>query len=317
MLKQIIKLIKAEFKKSNVKSFVFFLVFSSGIWLIVQFSRSYTKVLQVPMEFVNLPKDKWIEKDNEKLTVRLHQSGFQIAWFKIFSPKIKVDLSELPQDSTNLAYLVKDHYLELGKELPLDVNKIEFLDEKVLIPFQLKSEIKLPIRSKIKINYAPGYSSEDSIKLEPDSVMVSGRKEVLDTLMEVYTKSINLKNVKDDLMGAVQLAQPGDDLTLYTTSTSYNLEVEKFTERQLSIPLTLINVPKNLTVHLYPASVEVRFKVSLDRFKQIQPIDFQVVVDFDKVTEEDQFMIPEITKQPRVTRGVTISPRKVQYIIKK
>lgn len=317
MLKQIIKIIRAEFKKSNVKSFLFFLGFSSVIWLLVQFSRTYNEVLTVPVSFENYPKDKLIEKEGDNLDIRVEQNGFQIAWFKLFRPQVSIDIEDLPQDSTYFVYKIKDHQAELNRKFPMDINKVDFLNTEIRIPFQFKKEKKLPIVSNVKIQYAPGYSSEETLEFDPDSVMVSGKEKVIDTLTKVYTKKLTLKNVKKTLEGEVELDDFDTAITLYEEKVAYNLPVEKFTERQLTIPLTVINVPPGEVVNLYPPSVDVRFKVSLERFKQIQSIDFQLVVDYNDISEDNSFVIPKITKSPRIIKGIDISPRKVQYVIRK
>src|SRR5690625_7765721 len=87
MPSQLKEFFKSEFKKANVKSFLFFLIFSSLIWLIVQFSQQYTEILEIPIKYQNFPQDKLIEEEENHLEIRVQQTGFQLAWLKIFKPE--------------------------------------------------------------------------------------------------------------------------------------------------------------------------------------------------------------------------------------
>lgn len=317
MLKKLKKGIQSEFKRANASAFLFFLIFSTIIWLLVQFSKQYTEVLTVPIAYENYPKDKMIEKKGDDLEMRVQQTGFQIAWFKLFRPKLKVDLSNLPSDSTHLVYNLREHSNILEKKLPINFNQLEFLNNKLYIPFQNKSLKKVPVKSRIKIEYAPGYSSEEEIHFTPDSVKISGSQELIDTVSQVYTKAIDKKNVEENLTGKVNLDDRAGEIDLYRNTINYHLEVEKFTERELHVPLVVINAPKNMNIKLYPSGVDLRFKVSLKRYHQIKSIDFKIICDYNALTDHQKFFIPQIVEKPDVIKNVNVSPRKVQYIIKK
>lgn len=317
MLEKIKKLVRNEFKKSNFKSFFFFLILSTLIWVLVQFSKHYTEVLVVPVQYINYPKDKIINKKGSTLELRVKKSGFQIAWFKLFRPKIKIDLSTLPADSTFLEYSIRKYHKDLLRELPLDLNNAEFLDEAIHIPYLTKSVKKVPLVSKMNIQYAPGYASEQEVQLKPDSVKLSGPDSLLNTISKIYTKPTKREDVKKDLDGAVKLENPDSRLTLYQNKVSYHLGVEKFTERELTVPITVIHAPENIDISLYPPSVRITFKVSLKRYNQIQSIDFQIVCDYNDISTKQKFLFPRVTEKPKIIKSVNIFPKKIQYVIKK
>src|SRR5699024_4202809 len=181
----------------------------------VQFSEHYTEVLKVPVKFVNYPKDKIINKKGDKLDVRVKQSGFQIAWFKIFRPTIKVDLAPLPADSSHLEYNVRRYHKALLKDLPGDLNNAEFLNDVLLIPFAPKTVKKVPVVSQLRVQYGPGYASEQKVQITPDTIRISGAKSLVDTISEIKTIPLKKENVQGDIEGEVSLQKPSDELTLY------------------------------------------------------------------------------------------------------
>lgn len=309
-------LIKSEFKKANAKSFLFFLIFSSLIWLIVQFSQQYTEILDIPIVYENFPQDKLIEEKENHLEIRVQQTGFQLAWLKVFKPEVTINLDELPSDSTYLKYNLLENHYDLVKDIPIDLNKAEFLEKEIRIPFHMKDTKKVPIISKIDITYAPGYSSEEKLILMTDSVQISGTQAHIDSVSKVYTKPLKLENVDSDLLEEVQLEQP-ENVVLYQSEIYFKLDVEKFTEKQMKIPVEVVNAPPNMEVSLYPAEVTVNFKVNLDKYQQIGQLDFLIVCDYKDLENNSEFFIPKVEEQPDFIQNLRLSPRTIDYIIKK
>lgn len=311
------EIIKSEFKKSNVKSFIFFLIFSSIIWLIVQFSQPYTEVLKIPITYENYPQDKMIDDKGTHLEIRVQQSGFQLAWYKLFDPKLDIDLSKLPAEEDHLKYNLLENHYEIAKSLPFDMNKAEFLEKEIHIPFQLKSTKKVPVVSQIRIKYAAGYDSEDSLAIIPDSMNISGPSSVIDTVTRVYTQALTLKEVKNSLSKKIPLKGIMEEVSFAQENVQYKLAVEKFTEKELEIPIEIINAPSQADISLYPGTVKVNFKVSLKKYNQVNDRDFKIKVDYKEIAEDKNFLIPKIAEKPEVVHAVRMSPKKIQYIIRK
>lgn len=317
MLDKIKKILIGELKDANIKTFLFFLALSGVIWVFVQFSKEYSEVLSVPIEYANYPKDKLVNTNQNKLRLRVRQSGFQLIWFKMFRPDITIDLSDLPNDDEYLKYDVYEHHKELLDKMPIDFTDAEFLDKQIEIPYSQKAVKKVLIKPKSAINYAPGYSSISPIKLTPDSVKISGPKKSLDTINYIYTQTIKDKGAKKDITSKINLKKPNSEITLFLDKVDYEVKVEKFTERQINVPITVVNVPKDTEISLYPSMVEITFNVSLKKFKQIQPLDFKVVCDYKNIGDSQEFLIPKITQKPENIENVSLFPKKIQYVLKK
>lgn len=317
MIDQLKKIIKSEFKRSNAKAFFFFLVFSSILWLLVQFSKTYTEVVEIPLQFVEYPKDKLIETKTDNLRVEVEQNGFQLAWLNFFKPSMKVNLSDLPADSSYLVYNLPEHRMEIARKLSLDIIHANFLDTEVRIPYETKSIKRVPVISKVEVNYAPGYSSESKGVIVPDSVTISGPSSVLDTIMHISTVSAVKRRVDKNLASKVKLEKIDPKVAFYEDAVEFQLEVQKFTERKMKIPLTAVNAPTGVTINLFPTVVEITFMISVEKYELVKPIDFNIVCDFSEISEEQDFFIPKVETQPDFIKNISISPRKVHYIIKR
>lgn len=318
MLENIKNISKTKFKKTNFKAFSFFLIFSLLIWILVQFSKTYEENVQVPIHFVQVPKDKIVSDEKISLKMALVENGFRIAWFTLFKDELDVDLSELETNGKQFVFNVRRNSQKIREQLALNAEEVSFLDDVLLIDYQQKGVKKIPVKSQISLDFLPGYASSDSIAITPDSIKVSGPQKRLDSLRAVTTVPLKLKKVDASVNGNIAIDTSGlGQLTFYRDEVNYSLKVEKFTEGKLKVPLHILNVPKGVQVVLFPKSVEVIFQTSLQNYPEISKSDFQVVCDYNSIEQGQQFFIPQVVKRPEKITNLRLSSNKVEFIIKK
>lgn len=306
-------------KKGPLKTFLFFLAFSAFVWIFVQFSKQYSEVVGFPIVYVNVPKDKIILSDSPKrLDLRLRDNGINIAFRKIFPKKLVIDISETTEDGNSLIYDLEKQKQAILTQLNIDYDDVNFLQEDLKINFEQRMVKNIPIVPDIDLSFSVGYSALEGIKLEPDSVTISGPENILDTLQEIHTKSLKINNISQDVQGTVKLNTANfERLTFYREEVEYSLRTDKFTEGKVVIPVELINVPENLNVVIFPKEVTVFYQVSLQQFDKINPSGFKVVADFEKASNSDGYLLAQIVKQPKLVNNVRLNEKKIQFIIKR
>ncbi|MFD0975939.1 YbbR-like domain-containing protein [Salinimicrobium gaetbulicola] len=319
MLKRLKALTKTRFKKTNFNSFFFFLFFAVVIWIFVQFSKQYNEIIDIPVSYVNIPPDKLLSPDNPSvLKLRMEENGFKIAWFSLFPPTLYIDVSKSVEQDGKLLYFIDENRNEILSQLNIDFEDSQFVKDVLSIQFQQKEEKILPVISNIEVNFAAGYSSIETLSIQPDSVTVSGPRKLLDTLTRLTTRDLKLQKVNDDLDGSIEIDTSGlKDLTIYTPEVEYMLDVEKFTEGSVDVPIELINVPEGLNVVIFPKQTLLFFQVVLNDYSKVNASDFRVVADFSKLQGNQDFLIPEISKKPAFTTNHRLNEKRIQFIIKK
>lgn len=317
MIDKLKKLNQTLFKKTNFKAFFFFLLFSIFIWIMVQFGKNYQQVIDIPVTFINSPKDKIVEKKKANFRIRLDEKGFQLAWFGISRPAIQIDLSTLPSDKEALYMNLDEQRFDLENRLGIDFDKVTFLDNIIKIPYEQKVVKKVAVIPVVDIDYAPGYSSAQKISFKPDSILISGKAKAMNEIKQVKTLPLKLKDVKDTLHGNLIIDTNRDDVTYYKTKIEYSLPVEKFTEGRVSVPIVIENAPKDADITILPKRITVIFKVSLANYESISGSDFKVVCDFKGIDENQSFLIPKLTIQPSTAVSTRLNMNKVQFVIKK
>ena len=319
MLNRFKTVTRARFKKTDFNAFLFFLFFAVVIWIFVQFSKQYDEVLEIPLEYTNVPPDKLLMEDNpNSLEFRIRENGFTVAWFSLFPPTLTIDLSQTTVENGAFRYDLNENRPQLQSQLDLDLGENGFLRDVLLVDFEQKQEKYLPVIPRLDIEYAAGYSAVEGPVFEPDSVRVTGPDNILDTLSRLYTLPLKLSKVKDDKNGILHLdTLELPNVTFYRNEIAYAVDVEKFTEGKVQVPIEIMNVPRGLNVVIFPKEVVLFYQVNLKDFSKITASDFRVVVDFNNVRGEQDFLIPKVIQKPEFTSNIRLNEKRIQFIIKK
>lgn len=306
-------------KKSNLQTFGFFLFFAALVWVLVQLSKDYTQVVSIPLEYVNPPMDKSVSEEKPgSVEIRMQDKGFSILYFQFFTPELQIDLEQAREENGQLVYSFEANREDIARQLDIDFEETRFLVEELIIGFQPKKLKRVKVVPKVNLSYAVGYSANEAIRLSPDSIDVSGPESIIDTLTEIKTFPLEKSDISNDISGKVAIDTTNlGMLSFYQTEVSYALEVEKFTEGQVQVPVEVQNVPENINLSIFPQEVKLFYQVNLKQYDQVRPEDFSVVCDFEDITDGQDYLLAELVRKPDFVTNIRLSERKIQFIIKR
>lgn len=310
---------RTRFRKTNFNAFLFFLLLAIVIWIFAQFSKVYNEVIEIPVKYINAPPDKYITDENpEKLKLQMEATGFKLSWFSLFPPTLNIDVSKATTQDGEILYIIDEHREDIQSQLDITFDQSHFVNGVVNIRYQQRKEKVVPVYSQVKVEFAVGYAATEELHIQPDSITISGPDNILDTLNQLHTVKLDLKAVNHDLKGTVAIDTSRlSKVTLYKTKVNYELDVEKFTEGRVEIPVDLINVPEDLNVVIFPKKILLFYQVNLNDFSSIIPADFRVVCDFKELEGNQDFLIPKVVKKPANVTNLRMNEKKIQFIIKK
>ncbi|TBW26758.1 YbbR-like domain-containing protein [Gramella sp. KN1008] len=310
---------RPSFKKSSLKTFSFFLGFATVVWVLVQFSKTYTQLIEVPLKYINAPLDKSISDERpDHVDLQIQDNGFSIYYYRIFNPQLTIDLSRAQETENNLVYQLENHLTEIEEQLKIDLEKSRIIQDEIVIPFQFKKEKMVKVLPNIEVNYAVGYSADQPVRLKPDSIRVSGPEKIIDSIITVPTKSIQLNKVNNDLEGSVKIDTSNlGMLSFYENSVKYFQPVSKFTEGSAEVPVDVINIPEGLNLAYFPKTVIVYYQVNLKEFDKVSASDFRVVCDYKSISEGDDYMLAQIEEKPKFVNNLRLNERRIQFVIKR
>ncbi|UZO79373.1 CdaR family protein [Aquimarina sp. ERC-38] len=314
------KLHKLSFRRHNVKVFLFFLLFTSVLWVVIQFSKNYTQEIEVLLAYQNLPENEVIDISNsdQQLKLLLSGNGFRFINYLFDQPVVKMDIKEaISNESNTYEFKINKEDPDLKSQLNFKGNIINIQKDIVQVKTTTNTEKKVPIVVKTKIKYAPGYGTDQPISSSPDSILIRGPKRSLDTIRVLATELLTIRDLKSDFKGnlKIDISAIPDDIDISREFVTASIDVSKITEGNKEVPVQLINVPKNIQVTIFPKTVQVVYRINLDKIDDITASDFVVEADFSEAVVSSEFLVLNLKVVPKEVKDVRLMTNKIQYVI--
>lgn len=310
-----IDIIKTNFRKRNFKAFFFFLIFTLLIWSFVQLSKTYEHTVQINFELKGIPENIIIDHKTKTLPADIRQTGFKIISINLFNSTFELNFKKLDSLPEYYSFNLKKNKFEVSESLNISSQEFEISEDSLKFDYYNLSSKKIEIRHNFKITFEKGYDSINNFIFEPSHIEIFGKDSVLKALEYISTKEITFKNVSDSLTGKVEIKKFDSISNKYSQETiNYRLPVAKFTEGSFEIPIKVKNQALEGELVIFPKTVKVNFKTSLFNYERIDESGFEVVVEYNP---DDEFMLLELVKQPKLVKNVSLENNKVDYLIKK
>ncbi|SMO67607.1 YbbR-like protein [Solitalea koreensis] len=299
--------------------FISCLLIAVFTWLIVALSQKYSYQINAKLEFVNIPQDRILNIDPVvEAKLKLEGTGWALLFSKLNLEKklLKVDLKNLGNSNTlSLKKNIDAFNLQLmGRQKIISVNP-----EQISFDFSSRMVKKVPVRLQGILSYQKQYHLSSPILLFPDSVVVNGPIDQVEKINEWKTVSLNLSEMDDSVMSKVKLmpsvnpsVRPIPDII------SVSIPVERFTEGNIELLLTMINNQEKFEVNLLPPKIKVKYFCPVSRFHEVQPDMFEVIVDLNEWKKQGrEKLMVKMLRSPDFIRIVSIYPTSIDFIVNK
>lgn len=305
-------------------TFTICLIVSVFFWLLLSLSREYSIVLNFPVEYVNLPKDKLLSNElPSTVDMEVKARGYSLLPYKVFSERelIRIDLKDArPHSSKDHFFLLTNSRTDkITSQFSSSVKVIKISPDTIYLDFNKKSKKLVPVQSQLSIECEDQYELTDSIRLKPSFIEISGTPENLDKIDTLKTAVMDIKKVKASLLLKLNiLKDPKMKQVDFSQSTVQAVvNVAKYTETSLELPVEVENLPAGYGLKTFPDKVVLKFKVKFSDYGKINAALFRAVVDYSKIEPGNNKLRVHVTKQPAGVRGLKLSTEKVEYIIRK
>jgi len=285
--------------KRKVKEFFIFLVLTSIIWLLMELSKTYTSSVIFKVTYKNLPSSKLFQsKPDSELGIALKAPGFSLLKYKIKRGKINLNLNKLIKTKSVYALLPNNQLPYLNAQLPSNIEIIKVLEDSITIDLGVNKSKKVPVKPNLKLNFKLGYGLTNTIKIIPDSILITGPKKNIDSITELNTFPIELKNINKNIHITSLIKLPSKDKNIEVNSNKVKIdgEVDKFTEGSFTIPVVIVNKPKKVEINTLPNTVEVIFQSGLTNYPKISSKSVLIVFDYNQYKKDTliQYLTPII-----------------------
>ena len=310
--------IQSAVKSGKINKFFLFLAISFIILLLSKLSKDYTKIVSFDIKVVNLPEEQIIIKDStHQMDILITTYGFKLMRYYLSNPKIAIDLEKTQNMNKSYLWTALNNGGDIKAQFTDNVVVEGIQPDTIIFNYDVNYVKKVPIILLSKVNFAPGYNLKEDYVLQPDSVRLIGPRVIVDEIKEIKTDTLVLDNIKTDIKQTLDLVLPEQIETIAMSSKRVTIEgdVDKFTEGIVQVPITIKNLPKNVSVNYFPKKVSVVFNTALSNYSAVEAGDFLVECDYKDLSDQEPFLVPKLIKKPDIVRSVKINQSKIEIII--
>ncbi|MGZ0017894.1 CdaR family protein [Yeosuana sp. AK3] len=319
MIKALKSNIITSIKNRKINVFFLFLIMAFLILIFSKLSKEYTNTLVFEIDKVNVPQEHVILNDtNAKLNITLKTFGFNWLKYYLRKPKITIDFKKDVTKKGSEYILNKSAvFLKSDSEFGSQEELLNVSPDTIYFRFDVNLIKKILVVVNANINFSPGFDTFKLYEMHPDSIQVVGPNELVKPITSIQTENITLENVKSDISVTLKLQLPknNEDLIFSNEEVEMTAKVEKFTEGSLKVPVELINVPDDLKIKYFPKAINVIFYTSLKNFNDISVKDFKVTCDYNKVSSNQTFLLPELNNMTKKVKSAKINQQHIDFII--
>ncbi|MDP4225695.1 MAG: CdaR family protein [Bacteroidota bacterium] len=308
---------------SKLLVYFIFLILSFTFWLLNALSKDYTTTIDYPVQYVNFPKNKvLIGELPPKLSIRVSAYGFALMRSRIFSrfqPIIfDVESFVLPQvDAGSYLFHTKIAEDRISDQLGSEIKVLGISPDTIIFNFVPVARKEVPVVPQLKISADKQYLLKGNISVNPDHIIISGPKSVIDSITEIKTTVTRFKHIRKKIKKRIPLVQR-ENVQYSISSVDVSFEVEKYTEALLNVPIEAINVPNGLSLKIFPSTVKISYLVGISQYKNIVPGNFRAVVNYQQIEKYSVSRLPvSIVKKPKNINLLKLQPQNVEYLIEK
>lgn len=173
---------------------------------------------------------------------------------------------------------------------------------------------RVPVVPKTSIVFDGQYMPLGGIELRPDSVDIYGDARQLGTIDSVLTETISWTGVDGPIQGLCGLV-PIRRVEYSEDNIYYSLNVVRYIEESLDVPVTALGVPEDKELIVLPSSVTLKFRRVFSGV-QYAPENFVLAVDYnDFIRTIDSELVPRLLSMPEGILSWEMSPRYVDCIL--
>lgn len=317
----IIERIKLGLKKRKVKVFLVILLFSTLAWLINNLSQIYNSTTSFEMEYVNIPDELLLTNvPKQNVQVKLKAVGFQFLGFGLRKKKVQIDLSVLNRKDSSYYIAPEVYRKQIEGQLPSTITLLELDRDTIFLELDDLITKEVPVIPRINFNLVTNFMLEDTIAITPPTVKITGPKNEVDTITGVRTVHFDLLGVDEDFFRNIELTKPRELKTtvLSPNTVSISGKVFRFSERALEVSVSVINVPDGIKVRTFPDKVRVLCQGKLERIKNVEPDDFKVIADYQKVFGTENNMMPlRLENLPNGVNNATLPVNEIEFLLRR
>ena len=295
------------------------LLLAFSIWLIHNLALNYNDFFNVSVVAqCNIPGHAAESSNKCEVTARCRATGYKLIRAHIGKRKahqVAFRTSDMIHYNDDIFYITSGRlqeysHLIFGPGVSVDY----YLSDTLFFRFPYENFKKVSIEPISVVTFREQYMADGRLSVEPDSMLIYGEPYILDGVDKVYTRTINRSDVYEDISGIIGLEKI-KGVRFSVDQVRYQLDVKRFVEIELNLPVRTINVPHGKSLKVYPSEAKVKLRCS---FPLIEDPEKGLVLQADYNDFQNSRTGKCSLKLSNLTRGVIgyeIEPMSVSGLI--
>ncbi|MBT5750391.1 MAG: YbbR-like domain-containing protein, partial [Flavobacteriales bacterium] len=240
---------KSALNNKKLSTYAFFLFISFSFWFVSMLSKQHETSLKVPLIYSNLPADKLVaDPVSNFVEVRVKAPGFSILFYNLFNfSKLSLDIDKANtkpnKDGSEVFWIMNAKRESVVEIISTSMELLDISPARLVIPFSDRTKKKVAIKLNQSISLKSEMWFANPIILIPDSVMIYGEKQQLDTIDFIDTEELLLTEVSESNSNKVSLSIP-DQVQCKTENIEVIIEIEPFVEQLIEYKVRVMNLKK-------------------------------------------------------------------------
>ncbi len=298
----------------EVVTFLFFVALSFLFWIMQSLSEDINTKYRIPIKFSNVPENTIFTNEiPSHIIVHLRDEATVLLNYNLEGiPPFEINFKEY-SNHRNAFFLAPEQIISQIKKNLKNTTLITSMSVDTIAVYYTQGVGKkvkvLPVGN---ISTQPQYIVNGKATTDIDSVLVYAPDYLLDEIERIETQSFDASDLTETWKDVVPL-QSRQGVKIVPDKVEVTIPVEELTTKSLTIPISVENLPSQVILRTFPASVNVDCVIPISRFSQFTEKEVCATVDY-KDTHNISSRLPiKITRS--AAQVIKVVPDSVEYIL--
>jgi hypothetical protein len=312
----------------SLRTTIFSVVLALALWLFVSMRSTYEVVTSVPLEFV-LPSNRSIETlVASDVRLKLRATGWHLINILYLNAQSSCVLDLTQSTSTSARIGIQD--MKLGFRAPVPATVVEVLSDEFDVQLGIVGQKRVPLRSQVRVETAPGFMVVGSTEMMPDSVNIRGNIKVLSAISSWPTRAREIAGIKEDITGYVGVSDSlRANITVEPKAVYYRARVQRSADVEIEdVPVVIQGAPNAHSApsaagangpssahSLLPMRVSVSVRGGIQVVEALTANDISVSVDYAQLLNDTTGSIIPTVNAPASVRVLAVQPARLLHTV--
>ena len=303
-------------KGRDILLYLVFVVISFAFWAILSLNNLIQDNYKVMFRITGIPQGVTMINDYPReFNVTVKNNGYVLLKYMIGdNPEITVDFKEYANGNGQMLISRQEMEDMLVAEFGSGTSIVSFSPESLSIKYTSLPGKKVPV--EIYGDYVANfqYVVNGEIVAVPDSVTIYSDAGNLSAINKVRTEKIISRNLTDSLYVKIAI-QNIKDVRAVPDSVDVMIPVEPLVTKRSSIPVIVKNLPENVSVVVFPSSVQVSYLLPMSLYNDRLDDKFEASVDYGDIQGNNAKLPVRIEIAPEIYQNIQLETDSVEYVI--